>query len=220
MELWNCFKNSGEYIKDIFYPRNCIYCGKTIKNFKKLSVCPKCKDIKITPRFIRDDRFLFCEAFGALKYEGVVRDAMLKFKFKSAKYYGYTFAERMYLCRDRFPCFETALICCVPISDSRDRAYNQTEVIANHLAEMLDKKCISDLLYKARDVKPLSKMNKKQRMLCIRGAFAVNPQYDITDKEIVVIDDIFTSGATADECARVLLAAGASKVYIACACYD
>jgi len=220
MKLWKCFKNSAEYVKDVFYPRHCIYCGKAIGNFRKLSVCPKCADIKITPKIIRDDRFLFDEVFGALKYEGVVRNAMLKFKFKSVKYYGYTFAERMYSCRDKIPYLETALMCCVPISDSRDRTYNQTEVIAKHLAQMLGRECVSDLLYKARDVKPLSKMNKKQRMLCIRGAFSVNPLYDITNKEIVVIDDIYTSGATADECARVLLAAGASKVYIACACYD
>jgi len=216
MKILNFF----EFINDIFYPRHCIYCGKTIKNFGKLSVCPDCKDKRVFPKIIRDDRFLFAEAFGALKYEDVVRDSMIKFKFKSIKYYGYTFAERMYLCCDNFPYMKTAVMCCVPISASRDRLYNQTEVIACHLAKMLGRECVSDLLYKARDVKPLSKMTKKQRLLSIRGAFAVNPKYNIIGKDVVVIDDIFTSGTTADECARVLLSAGARKVYIACACYD
>lgn len=220
MKILSLFDNISNFAKDIIFPRRCIYCERTIKNFKKLSVCPSCESIKAFPKVVRDDRFLFTEVFGVLKYDGAVRNAMIKFKFKSVKYYGYTFAQRMYMFADSFPYLKTGIMCCVPISGSRGRAYNQTEVIATHLAEMLGKECISDLLYKARDIKPLSTMNRKQREFCIRGAFGVNPAYDISGKDVVVVDDILTSGTTANECARVLLAAGAKRVYIACACYD
>ena len=63
-------------------------------------------------------------------------------------------------------------------------------------------------------------MNKAQRRLFVKGAFAVNPKYDLIGKDVVVVDDIFTSGATANECAKVLRSAGAKNVYIACACYN
>ena len=169
---------------------------------------------------MRDDRYLFTEAFGVLKYEDNVRLTMLKFKFSGLEYYGYTFAERMSLYQDAFPYLKTSVLCCVPISESREREYNQTQIIANHLGNMLDNECVSDLLYKARDIKPLSKMTRTQRRMSIKGAFAVNPKYDLMGRDVVVVDDIFTSGTTANECARVLRAAGAKNVYIACACYN
>lgn len=207
-------------IKDIFYPRRCIYCNTTVKNFKRLCICQKCKNIRNYPHVVRDDRYLFTEAFGVLKYDDNIKTAMLKFKFKGLKYYGYTFAERMSLYQETFPYLKTAVLCCVPISESREREYNQTQIIAKHLGKILGNECVSDLLYKARDIKPLSKMNKAQRRLFVKGAFAVNPKYDLIGKDVVVVDDIFTSGATANECAKVLRSAGAKNVYIACACYN
>ena len=220
MKKLKCFDIIISSVKDLFYPRHCIYCDTTVKNFKELSICANCKSIRNYPHVVRDDRFLFTEAFGVLKYDGVVREAMLKFKFRGVKYYGYTFAERMSLYAENFSYLKTAVMCCVPISKSREREYNQTEVIATHLAKLVGNKCVSDLLYKVRDIKPLSTMNKAQRKTCIRGVFAVNPKYNLSGKDVVVIDDIFTSGTTANECAKVLLAAGAKNVYIACACFD
>ena len=220
MMILNVFKKINDAFLDLFLPRRCIYCGRTLTNFRKTAICPECRDIKLFPKIVRDDRFLFTEALGALKYEGCVRQAMINFKFKSAKYYGYTFAERIYSLADSFPYMKTSLMCCVPISKSRRRPYNQTEVIAEQLAVMLGVDFVPDLLYKARDIRPLSKMNKAQRKFSVRGAFDINPFYDIFGKDVLVIDDIFTSGSTADECARILRSAGAARVYIVCACYD
>lgn len=163
---------------------------------------------------------MFDEAAGALKYEGSIRNSMLKFKFESVKYYGSTFARVIYDTLGSSYIEDDVIMCCVPSSPSRDRKYNQTLVIAEELAKMYNVRLIADLMYKQRDLPPLSKMNVNERKINISGAFNVNPVYNIRNKKVIVIDDIYTSGTTANECAKTLKAYGAQWVGIICACYD
>lgn len=210
----------ADTLLDIVYPKECIFCHKKINSFGKLAICPKCADTQIKIKIVRDDSHVFDEAVGILKYEGNVRRCMIDFKFRGIKYYGHTFAYEIYRQSCNFGYIKDAIMCCVPISRSRKRAYNQTAVIADELTKMLDQKCCFDLLYKRADIPQLSKMSLSERRMNIRGAFGVNPKYNIYGKDIVVIDDIFTSGSTADECARTLKMYGAANVYVVCACYD
>lgn len=220
MKIRKCFKTIFECVLDMIYPKKCIYCGKYISDFRKIAVCPSCEDIKDDPRVIRDDKFHFTEAFGVVKYSDNVRDAMLDYKFKAAKYYSYTFASRMAKQYSRFPYLKDAMICSVPVAKSRERFYNQTDEIAKAFAFLLEKECFSDLLYKAIDIEPLSSMTMEERRFSVRGSVKVNPFYDIRGKDIVVVDDILTSATTANEISKALICRGAKNVYIACACYD
>lgn len=215
------FSKLSNILLDLIFPKKCLFCSRTVENFGSVAVCPKCSALKPVPKIVRGDGFMFDEAVGILKYEGPVRSAMIKYKFNSVKYYGKAFAECIMKTAEQLPYLRDAVMCCVPISPSRDRAYNQTELIASELAAGLSGISLaSDLLYKAKDISPLSKMNIAERRLNIRGAFGVNPEYDICGKNIIVVDDIYTSGTTAQECARALKACGAQRVYIVCACYD
>ena len=93
-------------------------------------------------------------------------------------------------------------------------------MIANEVAELWQSEYIEDLILKCREVKPLSKMKLSERRFYIENAFSVNPQYGIFGRDILLIDDIFTSGTTVKECAKVLKMYGANKVYVLCVCYD
>lgn len=97
------------------------------------------------------------------------------------------------------------------------RGYNQSALIADHLAAASGLRVEKALLTRTRRTPPLRGMNGKQRRKAVRGAFALNPDApSITDKIILLIDDIHTSGATADACARLLRARGAREVHLLC----
>ena len=207
-------------IYDTFCPRHCVRCARVINDFRPVALCADCEKLKTVPKIERSDKFAFDGVAAALKYDDNVRWAMLKYKFKSCKYYGAAFEKCMADAFGDYPFFKDSLVCCVPVSRSRNRAYSQTAVIARELCRLLDLPFAEDLILKVKDIAPLSSMTREQRIFSIKGVFDVNPSYDIFGKNIVVTDDIFTSGSTANECALTLKSHGASSVWVACACYD
>ncbi len=214
------FENFFNVVLDILYPRHCALCGKTICGITDTALCPRCLSKKHTPKVVRDHKFDFSEAIAVIKYDGHARDAMIKYKFKSIKYYAKAYAHILSNLETERPYLRDALMCSVPVSRTRDRAYSQTVLIAEELSKIWDSKFIPDLLKRCRTVGQLSKMKLYQRRFFIKGSIDLNSFYDVYDKDIVVIDDIFTSGTTANECAKVLKMYGARNVYILCPCYD
>jgi len=216
----NFFKTLGTLIADLVYPRHCVVCNKVIGGITEDALCYKCANKKFTPKVVRSDNFAFDEAIAFLRYADTVRDAMIRYKFKSVGYYGKTYAHIIAKAAYDRTYLKDAIMCCVPISRTRDRAYSQTELVADELAKSWNSEYIPGLLKRKRVVSQISKMKLFERKFFIKGSIDVNPRYDIYGKNIVVIDDIFTSGTTANECARVLKSYGADKVYVLCPCYD
>ena len=219
MMLKYSFKYISNFMADLVFPKQCVLCQKSLMNYSDTAVCLSCLKRPPEPKVVRDDRHAFDEAVGAAEYVGFVKDAMLKFKFKSVRYYAKAFAFLIDRASADRPYLKDALMCSVPLSKSRDREYNQTALIARELAAMWGSDFKEDLLRKCHEGRPLSKMKLPERKLHIKNAIDVNPVYDIYGKDILVIDDIYTSGSTADECAKTLKMHGASRVYILCACY-
>ncbi len=216
----NFFETLSGVILDIFYPRHCALCGKTIMGVTDTALCPRCLSQKHTPKVVRDDKFAFTEAIAVVKYDGNARDAMIKYKFKSVKYYAKTYAHLLSSLLTERPYLKDAIMCSVPVSCTRDRAYSQTVLIAQELSKKWNSKFVPDLLKRRRTVGQLSKMKLYERKFFIKGSIDINSFYSVHGKDVVVIDDIFTSGTTANECAKVLKMYGAENVYILCPCYD
>ncbi len=122
------------------------------------------------------------------------------------------------------------LIVPVPISKGRmrKRGYNQAAVMAQQLARRW-KECVestpslypapacrTQLLYRTRETVMLRSLNPTERRMALQAAFAVNPQEQerLAGKTVLLIDDIYTTGATADACSQGLLEGGASDVYL------
>ncbi len=100
----------------------------------------------------------------------------------------------------------------------RQREFNQAEIIASAALKMRKKTRIqlrTDLLERRRPTQSQIGLSSHQRRENLRGAFAVASPQEIKDREILLVDDVFTTGTTVSECARVLQRAGAAKVWVA-----
>ncbi|MBI1182480.1 MAG: ComF family protein [Alphaproteobacteria bacterium] len=111
---------------------------------------------------------------------------------------------------------EADMVAPVPLHWSRlvARRYNQSAVLARHVAAQAGRPCVPDLLQRMRRTPSQGTLGRKERAGNVRGAFAVSQRYagQIAGRAVVLVDDVLTTGATADNCAKVLLRAGAVRV--------
>ena len=101
----------------------------------------------------------------------------------------------------------------VPISKKRlkDRGYNQSELIAKEISKMLSIKIEKNIIKKLIDTPPQSLLNKEQRQENIKGVYKAYNIEKIKNKNILIVDDIYTTGNTVNECAKVLVEKGINK---------
>lgn len=106
----------------------------------------------------------------------------------------------------------------VPISKKklRQRGYNQAEILAKSLGEKLQIKWIKGGVIRGKETKPLKTMSANQRRKELQDAFGIDRSWQILGKKIMIVDDIYTTGATIDELAKALKRRGAKAVYFVC----
>ena len=102
----------------------------------------------------------------------------------------------------------------VPVHKKRlkERGFNQSDVLAKSIAELSGKMCCYNGIKRVRYTAPQSGLHPDQRLINIKNAFEINNEIDFKSKKIVLIDDIFTTGATINECAGILRKSGAAQV--------
>ena len=101
------------------------------------------------------------------------------------------------------------------LSKLREREYNQSAVLAYNLARSIGVKCDLVTLRKVRDTRPQFEIRKEnERRKNVKGAFSVVSPDRFKDKSVLLVDDVFTTGSTCDECAGVILKSGASSVSV------
>jgi len=101
----------------------------------------------------------------------------------------------------------------------RQRGFNQAEMVAREAIKVHPDKArfalATDVLIRVRDTQSQIGLTSHQRRENMRGAFSVARAVEVTGREILLVDDVYTTGTTASECARVLRRAGAAKVWVA-----
>jgi ComF family protein len=101
----------------------------------------------------------------------------------------------------------------------RERGFNQAELIARAALKLRPAserlQLVPDLLLRTRETASQIGLTSHQRRANLRGAFAVARAAEVTGRQVILVDDVYTTGATATECAHVLRRAGASKVWVA-----
>lgn len=202
-----------QWLADLLFPQKCMFCSKLSENF----VCEKC--MKSLPFFSgkTEHREFFSECTAAFKYEGEVRDAILRFKFGGLPGYavgfGYFTAEAVKKELDGVD-----IVSWVPGDKSRirKRGYDQAELLAKETAKALGAECVRSLTKIRKTGRQSSLRGKAKRAANVIGAYKAEPSM-VKGLKVLLIDDVVTTGATLSECARELLMAGAADVVCAAA---
>lgn len=159
----------------------------------------------------------FDRARGALAYNDISRKLILGFKHGDKTHAVLCFMPWL-LQAGRAMIEESDIIIPVPLHRKRliARRYNQAAILVQHLARDVDKPFLLDGLKRIRETVSQGFMSAKDRKKNVRSAFAVPDFYkpQIEGRNILVIDDVYTTGATVNECAKALKKAGAAKVQI------
>lgn len=209
-------------LPDILFPPKCALCGRLLD--RETDLCRDCrKETEAFPALApkkhpdQKTQLQFLDRFTAVwYYKGKVRDGILNLKFHYrvdlAAPFGRAVAGK--LLEEQAGDF--ACITWVPVGSLRKlrRGYDQAELIARTVGRELGLP-VKRLLKKRRNTRPQSTLTREQRRANVLGAYACVNEEAVRGKRVLLIDDVFTTGATAQECARVLLTAGAKSV--ACA---
>ena len=204
------------WIMQLLFPPKCVLCGKILQKGEQ----DLCKECRIqAPEYPNGKRKLqFLDSFVAVwYYEGTVRKSLLRYKFYNARSFAASYGRLMAMMLlqqypEGFDCLTW-----VPVSRLRKfrRGYDQVELLARAVGKELGMTPVP-LLTKVRHNRPQSRIRDgAMRRANVLGAYRVNDPEAITGKRILLLDDILTTGATAGECARVLLTAGAKEVHCA-----
>ena len=192
----------------MIYPPVCGFCEKLDKN----SLCNKCK-IRIQKNAIckiedyRETTSFFDEHLYLFQYDGEIRNAILNFKFNEQAYIYKTFLE--ILKNNEKICTQIKkydIIMPIPISKKRfkQRGYNQSALIARNLAKTLNIDYKENVLVKIKNNKPQSELGQHERSANVKDVYKLKETKKVYKKNILLVDDIYTTGSTANECAKVL----------------
>lgn len=214
---------------DLLFPSEvkCVFCGRETKDY---GICEKCYE-KLP--FIVGDTCHHCggkmmglgevcveckskqfstdRGYSVLEYSGMVVPRIASFKNNGSKHIGYAFAR---LIEDKYYDIEEDidLIVPVPIGEGRlkERGYNQSEILCRELIPTGKVKV--DILLRPKDTLHQTGLGRRHRETNLKDAFKISNKKLVKGKCVLIVDDIYTTGSTINECARALKDAGASKV--------
>ena len=200
----------------IFLPV-CGICGKLGEGY----LCKECeKSIKV---YSIGKRGVYTFSDGIiktchlLKYEGLVRKLLIDYKFNDKSYLYKTFCEIIKNDKKTLDFIKSYdIIIPVPIHKKRmkTRGYNQSELIARELAKICGNKMYTDVLIKIKNNKAQSTLNKEERENNAKNVYKLCKLEKINNKKVLILDDIYTTGATVKECALELSKANVKEIGI------
>ena len=204
------------FLSNWLFPEKCVLCGRILEK-NEMDLCHKCR-IEAPECGISRTKYPFLDSWTALwHYQDKVRRSILRYKFYGRRNYAAAYARMLGVKLLKEERAEFDLITWVPISAKRlkKRGFDQGQLLAENLGEEL-KIPVTPLLKKIRDNPPQSGIvGHAHRKANVLGAYIMTDSQTLKGKRILLLDDILTTGATAGECARVLLTAGAEEVHLA-----
>ena len=180
----------------------CNHCGRALINAQEY--CSTCKEIMVDVN----------KARSVFEYKDEIIGLIHKLKFGNGGYLARVFATEicvLYL-KNRF---DADVLTFVPMTERsiRKRGYNQSQLIAEELGKLLSLP-VKDLSIKKEETKKQEGLTRKERLVNLEKAFKVTDKKSVKDKKIMIIDDVSTTGATAQALASQLKKAGANAVYL------
>ncbi len=226
-------------IHNVFFPAKikCIICGDDLPELREIEVCDNCMQ-KLN--FIAENECCQCcgaPLFGEAKYCFNCKDNVRDFDVgRSVFVYegdierliaGLKFSNKPYISRTlgRFLAelynelgWQIDYVVPVPMTDARRkwRGYNQAELLAQEFCEVTKLPLNSEVLIKIKDTEDQKELTMQERQKNIQNAFKVTDKYFVKNRNILIIDDVMTTGATVSACATALKKAHAKHVYVLC----
>jgi len=225
-------------VLDLIYPKNCLIChnfpaeintdnpvcfacwDKIERNLPPF--CTKCGRHTEEPeslcRACQKRELGFTRAFSVVNYTGAMRHLLHLFKYKNKTSLAKPFAalmadffERYNLSRFKFDNFLS-----VPLHPTRlrEREYNQSELLCEEMEKLLGIKNLTKNLKRIKHTAFQSSLNEDMRLNNTKGAFELKNPQDVFKKNILLIDDLLTTGATCSEAANIFKKSGANEIYV------
>lgn len=180
----------------------CKICGKPLEN---CDLCPDCMEYT----------HIFECNISVFEYDELIKSLIARFKYYKERQLSKVFTKYMYTyIKNNGIKFD--VIIPVPLHSSKidERGYNQSELLARDLSYKFDTIMIK-AIRRIKKTMTQTALNKEERRKNVSGAFKVVQSNMIRNKNILLIDDILTTGSTLDECAKILMKSGASRIYTA-----
>jgi ComF family protein len=159
----------------------------------------------------------FDRARSAARFEGVLQRMIIDFKYNDALWVQDELVDVLASCHGvHYAETPVDAIACVPLFHARERArgFNQADVLAGGLARRLRKPFLRGALSRLRATETQTHLTARERADNVKGAFRVRRAKGLQGKRILLVDDVMTTGATLNECARALKQGGAAEVYV------
>jgi len=202
---------------DLLFPPKCVFCAKVLGTGEE-GWCSKCvESLPWADNCGRQEGESFDLCISPLYYRGAVRKSILRFKFRGATAHAEVYGRILADCIRANPSLGYDVISWVPLSDKRERSRGYDQAMLLALATALELGDVAvETLEKPMDVQAQSELGGKQeRCANISGAYVALDEELIDGKCVLLVDDVVTTGSTLDECAKVLLSAGATRVVCA-----
>lgn len=187
-------------------PPLCSKCSKPIEYNSTTGLCPECCDT---------DRY-FITSKSPYAYDGLIKKAIYSYKYHNKAYFYKLFGNLLVDFMKSISYTEFDCIASVPLypSKMRERGYNQSELIARYIASKLSIPYV-DAIKRTKKTLKQSGQSREQRKKNMKGAFEIKqPAEKIINNSVLLVDDIYTTGSTVDECSKVLVNYGAASVYV------
>lgn len=224
-------------IAGLIYPRRCPFCDcllsagepylcrkcAGILNFITGPVCMKCgrpleSDTAEYCDNCRRREHRFIQGFAPFTYRGMVQDSITRFKYGNRAEYAGFYATAIWKHGGiHLKEWKPELILPVPIhlDRYRKRGYNQAEEVGRHLSEKLGIPCATNEIYRRKNTRPQKGLTPSMRRKNLSGAFAARDGVSLPER-VLLVDDIYTTGATLDALAETAAEAGACRIWFAC----
>lgn len=233
------FNDFVHEISDTLFPPLCLACSKVLSTGAQEIFCPDCLS-QIT--FISgglcpvcgiifpdspagnhlcgnclENKPWFTSARAAVAYDGVILDAIHQFKYGrnmttgaalASFLAGFNFADQ------DLDSFDVIVPVPLHIKRLRERGFNQSLILARALGEKHELNVDFSSLKRCKMTFTQTGLHKKEREMNIAGAFVANSPGKFREKKLILVDDVYTTGATINECAKTLVQAGASQVAV------
>lgn len=196
--------------------RTCAKCGKVLAETEKRKLLDEVREGQELCDQCKKNSFYFEQGFTCMQYGLMEKEMVHKFKFNGCGYMGEKLGKIM-LDRILLEDLKVNMVMSVPMHPKNQlkRGYNQSELMAKVVAKGLGVVYNNRVLIRKQYKAPMNKLDAEQRYANVKGSYGIKPEITkLQGESILLIDDIYTTGSTVDACSRILMEAGAGKVYV------